>query len=336
MYLSQLLAESHSWEWLQSTKWAGKSNLDILAENIKTLSVNSNLNLSLIGFEFTLEEILEPTYDVSFLLENIERDKFSPGNTFFDKLYAKLSLEEKAISSIWIEYDFPYINTPLIYLTMNENSCIDTVVRAYKILREFDKIYRKTLYESCKYPSDDEVCGWIKKCSVQSIQQFGLSYRDLKVQPRILASLLPSQFDNYLINSDLKESLSQMVFNQQCLAAFAYPFIPEQFFGCEVLSDYVTQCSLRKLRYPPRLKGSKFEKLLKIILLKYYSKSEVLSFLQGIKSFEKKSSSLNITNTNNMPSIQLSGWNHLKLGFKNGKNYSAKLYGGSVSNYFLT
>ena len=330
-----MLGESHSWEWLQSTQWTGKSQLSLLEENIKKLLVNSNLNLSIIGFEFNLEEIFRPTYDISFLLENIERDKFSPGNTFFDKLYAKLSLEEKAISSIWIEYDFPYINTPLIYLTMNENSCIDTVVRAYKILREFDRSYRKTLYESCKYPSDNEVYTWAEKCSVQSIQQFGLSYRDLKVQPRILASLLPSQFDNYLINSDLRESLSQMVFNQQCLAAFAYPFLPEQFFGCEVLSDYSTQSSLRELRYPPRLKGSKFEKLLNMILLKYYSKSDVLAFLKSIKSLEKKSSSLNITNVNRMHSIKLSGWNHLKLGFKNGKNYSAKLYGGSVSNYFL-
>lgn len=305
----------------------------LIDHNVNKLCNDSRLDLAIFGAELSLNDLLNPKPDLSILLEDISDNCFSMGTAFVDCLYSHLAVEGDSIRSIWLEFDFPYNYEPLIYLTLKGHHDTTSIIDIFSQMRDLDKTYRKDLFEACIYPNKSELHSWLTKCSFDTIQQFGLSYRNYKVQPRLLATLPSTQFDNYLSKSNLIDLLKIMIANQQCLAAFAYPYLPEQFFGCEILSDFACEISLRELRYAPRLRGTRFEKLLKAIILQLYSESDSLDFLKDLKSLERKISRFQISQMSARNTIELSGWNHIKLGFKNGENYSAKLYGGSVLNY---
>ena len=248
---------TYAWRWLERYQASQEcqSSRDALSDSLDHMLCQSGLIVSIFGFELpSLGSLISPV-DCSVLLE--------PGPHFFDQkpesridiLFHELS-SRGLITSLWLEFDYPYISPPLIYFSLSDELCgrvgdsefqdfLDLLFSpAFGLLPKF--------WDAYNYPDSSDILKWLNTIPPCSIQQFGVSFRDEMVQPRILASINVESkllFDMTNIADILVASPAE----NQYLFAFLWPFTPDQVFGSEIIADLCANHGLRKLRQPPRL-----------------------------------------------------------------------------------
>jgi hypothetical protein len=245
-------------------------------------------------------------------------------------------------SALWVEFDAEQWDPPnphprglpLIYVSPEAR--LTPVTFTDQCLPELLKTLRQWLvdqrWEGHAMPEDESVAEWLAQLPGNSrIQQFGLAFRGGKVQPRVLLDLPKSGAVLQLLKEiGAPECLQDPSLEAQMLVAMAYPYRPQQMMGLEILADRCGLSNLRSLRHPPRMRGSRLERVLRSLSrldpikanLDYFAQ---LSSLEGRFSSQLQSDTL---------VIRLRGVNHLKLILQQGQWMQLKAYAGEVENRF--
>lgn len=299
----------------------------------------SLLEISVFGFEVSNLKAFKGPVDCSILLEpnrNFldENIKSKIDNLFF-KLY-RLQL----ITSMWLEFDYPYTSAPLIYFSLSEHLSNRQNSRELKefidVLFSPDSSLLLNIWSEYSYPDCDDIISWLDALPACSIQQFGLSFRNKIVQPRILSSL-EGLSDALLASTNIFEILIHPPDHNQYLFAFAWPYLFNQVFGCEIIADLCATCGLRQLRQPPRLMGSNLDRSIKNLLdYEGINNNSRNIMRRDFRALEHRVyQAADQVGESDTEVVEISGWNHLKLIFKGSNLTRSKLYGGTVRNRFL-
>ena len=328
------LQASRTWAWLNKNS-TNSTYLPSLLDALLAISSKSSLGISIFGFEFSLlnPDINNP--DCSFLLEPPEdfrvNDMSPPIDIFFEELFS-----QSLVSSVWLEFDFPYKDQPLVYFTVADDIHNKPNPHLHKLVATVFGLSNPFLSKlpSKFLPNVDKILDWLSSCPDGQIQQLGFSLRDNQVQPRVLMKTQTDIFSSSLAKTNVGDILELVCDYQQCLLAFAYPYTLEQMFACEVVADRCAQSNLRNLRQPPRIKGSRFFNVLKRLSM---SENCTVADLDNLKivlyDLEHRSTIPSMTSGMGQ-CVDLSGWNHLKLTFSQLNLANLKIYGGTVRNYF--
>ena len=330
------LKSSRSWAWLNKNSSSTATYLPSLLSSLSTAFSKTFLGISVFGFEFSLLNPGISNPDCSFLLEPIEGGSSSnDGSTPLDRLFERL-FQQSLVLSVWLEFDFPYKDQPLVYFTLADdlnNKPSSSLRKLVDLIFAPSNPFFKHMPSKLSFDTD-QILDWLASCPDGQIQQLGFSLRDNKVQPRVLLKSDPEILSSYLAETNAWEVLESVCEFQQCLLAFAYPYSWEQTFACEVVADRCAQSNLRNLRHPPRIRGSRFFNVLKQLIMR--DKSIVIdpAEIQSVLNSLEHRSTVPTTSLGVGQCIDLSGWNHLKLTFVQLKLENLKIYGGTVRNHF--
>lgn len=335
------IRSTNAWKWLvefQDFNTTSLSHKALLAALGRELH-QSVLEVSVFGFELSVLGILKGSADCSILLEPSCHFSNSKLESKIDYLLQDLHRMDW-VTSLWLEFDHPYIARPLIYFSLSEklSKCLERNVFEefiHVLFSPVSGLLPKT-WSEYSYPDCEDITSWLNALPACSIQQFGVSFRDKKVQPRILTSL--KENSNVLFTStNISSILNSPPDEKQYLFAFVWPYSPHQIFGCEILADLCSTCGLRTLRQPPRLMGSNLDRSIKNLL--DYEGIDVNRrkvFRRALRSLEHRIyQAVDQIDEPATEVIDISGWNHLKLVFKDKNLANSKLYGGTVRNQFL-
>ena len=334
------ICSSNAWKWLvqfQDFNTTSLSRNALLAALDRELH-QSVLEVSVFGFELPALGILKGSVDCSILLEPSFQFFNSELESKIDYLFKELHRRDW-VTSLWLEFDHPYTARPLIYFSLSEklSKCSDR-----NIFEEFIHVLFSPVsgllvktWSEYNYPDCEDIMSWLNALPSCSIQQFGLSFRDKTVQPRILTSL--KENSNVLFTStNISKILNRSPDEKQYLFAFVWPYLPHQIFGCEILADLCSTCGLRTLRQPPRLMGSNLDRSIKNLLdSEGIDMNHRKAFRKALRSLEHRVyQAVDQMDEPITEVIDISGWNHLKLVFKDKNLTDSKLYGGTVRNQF--
>ena len=335
------ICSTNAWNWL--VKFQGLNNTS-LSHNTFLASLDrelhqSVLDLSVFGFELPTLGRLKVPVDCSILLEPSCHFLNSKIESKIDYLFQDL-YRMGWVTSLWLEFDYPYTVRPLIYFSLSEklSNCRDRSVFEEFInllLSPASGLLAKT-WSGYNYPDCADITSWLNALPQCSIQQFGISFRDKTIQPRILTSL---EEDSSILFSatNFFDIFNNFLNEKQYLFAFVWPYSPRQVFGCEILADLCSNCGLRTLRQPPRLMGSNLDRAIKNLLdTESNDLDDRKTFRKALRSLEHRDyHAVDEMDKSVTEVIDISGWNHLKLVFKNKILISSKLYGGTVRNQFI-
>lgn len=244
-------------------------------------------------------------------------------------------------SALWVEFDAEQWDPPnphprglpLIYVSPTTR--VSPVIFAEHHLGELLKILRQWLadqqWNGHDIPTYEAIREWLSQLPEDGqIQQFGLAFRNGKVQPRLLFELPePGAALQLLQEIGAPASLQEQSLEAQMLMAVSYPHQPNKILGLELLADRCSLSNLRSLRHPPRLRGSRLERVLRAFSSTDPSKVN-LDYCALLSGIEGRSSKLEP----NALVLKLRGVNHLKLILQQGQLMQVKTYTGEVENRF--
>jgi hypothetical protein len=113
------------------------------------------------------------------------------------------------------------------------------------------------------------------------------------------------------------------------LLAVVYPYSPHELLGLEILADRCSLSSLRQLRHPPRLRGSKLEAVIHALSEQFFD-SHIHQWTKQISRIEERSSKVQSGSL----FVRLRGLNHAKVVLSAGRLVRTKIYVGEVVNEF--
>ena len=244
-------------------------------------------------------------------------------------------------SALWVEFDAEQWNPPdphprgmpLIYVSPAAR--LSPEAFTHQCLGELLKTLRHWLahqpWDGQAMPEDKAIREWLTQLPGNSrIQQFGLAFRGGQVQPRLLLELpKPGAALQLLKDIGAPEQLQEQSLEAQMLLAVAYPHQPQQMLGLELLADRCSLSNLRNLRHPPRLRGSRLERVLRSLSETDRNKIN-LDYVAQASGLEGRSSQLQ----SDALVLRLRGVNHFKLILKQGQLIQLKAYIGEVANRF--
>ena len=271
-----------------------------------------------------------PTADFACLLEGITHAPCQPWTRLAKELQTSLDC-----TSAWIEFDSSQWEPPkkepnglpLLYLSLSHTQSPKEFAqtRTDNLITTLQECLKENNWKGDRPPEKSELNLWLESLPQDSqIQQFGVAFRHGKIQPRVLLNL-PERgaIMRILQEQQAPLALRRQDLEGQMLIAAVFPHSVEELMGLEVLADRCSIINLRKMRQPPRLSGSRLERLL--TTLGAASDKE----LSTLSSIEKRSSQP----ISDGLRILLRGTNHAKIALSKGKVITVKAYIGEVSNY---
>jgi hypothetical protein len=330
------ISDLYLWNWVKSSL-----GMDVDVERLscilKQIGIKKNHYISSVGAEFRLFPSLFTPPDVSILFDISHHPDCLQRETDFDGMIVEIRNKNLA-TSIWLELDYPYSSVPLIYFTLTSQASTSIeyslLTEVYSHLKCICSKYYANSSRCFEWPTERNVSAWLKKLPAGEVQQLGFSFRKKCVQVRCL--LKPSDDDGLRtsLSPSILKCLTCVEAHAQNMYAFAYPFLPQQMVGYEVLVDPLAKHNLRNMRQPPRVRGTRWlASLVTIIKENHIESTWGSSILKILSSLERRQTNpVCKSGSEIFECLDLSGWNHYKISFRYGDLESIKLYGGTVRN----